>query len=290
MKRFAIIGSAGFVAPRHMQAIKDVGGTIVAALDPSDSVGILDSYGFDVKFFTEFERFDRHLEWLRREGCGVDYVSICSPNYLHDSHIRFALRVGANAICEKPLVINPWNLEGLRELEFETGKRVYNVLQLRHHPRVIELRNSVLKSTSDITPYVNLIYNTPRGEWYRYSWKGNAEKSGGIATNIGIHLFDMLIWIFGKTEKFTVYRKSPVNTIGGTLFLKGANVDFELSIHPSREAKRSMIVEEKVIDFSDGFNNLHTTVYREILAGNGHGIDDARPAIELTHEIREALK
>lgn len=284
--RFAVIGTAGFVAPRHLEAIKSIGGKIVASLDPSDSVGILDKYGFDIDHFTEFERFDRHLDKLSRRGEGVDYISICSPNYLHDAHIRFALRIGADAICEKPLVINPWNLDGLQKLEEETGRRVWNILQLRHHPEILQLKHSV----SNILHFgkalsASLDYYSPRGKWYNYSWKGSKEKSGGIVTNIGIHLFDMLIFIFGKVVNTGTFY-SMEKGCQGTLSLETACVDWRLSIDTANKARRTICINGKRLEFSDSFANLHTEVYRDILNGNGFGINDARPAIELVHTLR----
>ncbi len=293
-KNFAIIGCAGFVAPRHLKAIKDTGSNLIAAMDKSDSVGILDKFFDNVHFFTEFERFDRHAEKLKRLGDKnkINYVSICSPNYLHDSHIRFALRIGADAICEKPLVINPWNLSSLEKLEEETGKRVYTVLQLRLHPALKKLKESVEKSSKKYD--VDLTYITPRGKWYEYSWKGDSSKSGGLATNIGIHFFDMLIWIFGKVIKQEVHY-SDKNKIGGYFELEKARVKWFLSIDKKDLPKdsatpsfRSIKIDGTELEFSDVFSDLHTEVYKEILKGNGCGIKEAKPCIELANQIRQA--
>ncbi len=299
IKNFALIGAAGFIAPRHMQAIKDTGNRLVAALDKSDSVGILDKYFDEVDFFTEFERFDRHIEKLRRlnEGKEVHYISICSPNYLHDAHIRFALRVGADAICEKPLVLNPWNLDALKELEQEFGKKIYTILQLRVHPSLIDLKEKVEKSYSGKKYDIDLTYITARGKWYFYSWKGNIQYSGGVATNIGIHFFDMLIWIFGKVEHSDVHYMDE-RKVGGYLELEKARVRWFLSLDkndvPSDILKkgqttfRSVIMNGQEVEFSGGFTDLHTVIYRQILKGKGFGIEDARPSIQLTYQIRNA--
>ncbi len=299
MKNFALIGAAGYIAPRHMQAIKDTGHRLVAAVDPHDSVGVLDRYFDQVDFFTEFERFDRHCEKLRRLGDDrrIHYVSICSPNYLHDAHVRFALRIGADAICEKPLVLNPWNLDALAELEKETGCRVYNVLQLRVHPSILELKEQVQKNRSGKKYEIDLTYITSRGKWYFYSWKGEEKKSGGVATNIGIHFFDMLIWIFGEVQHSEVHY-SDVRKIGGFLELKNARVRWFLSLDKSdlpekmrdggQPTYRSVQIDGKEVEFSTGFTNLHTVVYQNILDGNGFGIEDARPSIELAYRIRHA--
>ena len=297
MRNFAITGVGGFVAPRHLRAIRDTGNRLVAATDPHDAVGVLDSYSFDVRFFPEIERFDRHLEKLRRgpEEERVHYVSICSPNYLHDSHIRMALRIGADAICEKPLVINPWNLDPLAELESETGCRIYTVLQLRLHPPLVALRHQ-LAGRQDKAQVV-LTYVTRRGRWYDISWKGSEEKSGGVAMNIGIHFFDLLLWIFGKVEGVEV-RRREASTMEGTLALERATVKWLLSVDPvhlpagpdgkRRDVWRAFTVDGEEVEFSEGFEDLHTRVYREALAGRGFGIDDARPSIDLVHRIRSS--
>lgn len=296
-KNFALIGCAGYVAPRHLQAIKDTGNRLVAALDLHDSVGILDKFFPDARFFTEFERFDRHIEKLRRadEKDRVHYVSICSPNYLHDAHVRFAFRIGANAICEKPLVINPWNLDALAKLELETNKKVFCILQLRRHPSLIELKKKVERESYPIKHEVELDYVTPRGKWYKESWKGDVKKSGGIVTNLGVHFFDMLIWIFGRVEGFEV-NYSDKNKISGKLRLEKANVIWSLStdkqdipekvLTHGNSAYRSIKIDGVELEFSNVFNELHTEVYKEILEGRGFGIEDVRPSIQLTQDIR----
>jgi UDP-N-acetyl-2-amino-2-deoxyglucuronate dehydrogenase len=299
MKKFALIGAAGYIAPRHLQAIRDTGNVLIAALDKSDTVGIIDSYFPDADFFTEFERFDRHLDKLGRAGSRIDYVSICTPNYLHDSHIRFALRHGADAICEKPLVLNPWNVDALAEIEKETGNKVNTILQLRLHPSIIALREKVLREPKEKKHEVDLRYITSRGHWYHISWKGELSKSGGIATNIGIHFFDMLLWVFGAEKNITV-TALEADHASGTLELERATVNWFLSInanHLPDEAKkkgkrtyRSLLMEGEEIEFSDGFTDLHTRSYEEILKGNGFGLKDARPSIELAHKIRNFIK
>ena len=297
-KNFAVTGVAGYIAPRHLKAIHDTGHRLVAATDPHDAVGVLDRFAFDVRFFTEFERFDRHLEKLRRGNADqrVHYVTICSPNYLHDAHIRFALRVGADAICEKPLVINPWNLDALEELERESSHRVYTVLQLRLHPQLVELRER-LRVATGTRRQVRLTYITARGGWYHVSWKGRADRSGGIVTNIGIHFFDLLSWLFGSVRDFEVHLRDEQRA-GGTLELEHADVQWFLSTdiadlpfapQPGVKATfRSITVDGDEIEFSEGFTDLHTRVYEEILAGRGFGIADARPSVELTSRIRQA--
>jgi UDP-N-acetyl-2-amino-2-deoxyglucuronate dehydrogenase len=299
MKNFAITGVAGYIAPRHLQAIKDTGNQLVAAVDPNDSVGILDKYFPDVSFFTEFERFDRHLEKLRREISQekVDYVAICSPNNLHDAHIRLALRIGAHAICEKPLVLNPWNLDALQELEQETSARVFTVLQLRVHPALLELKQKLSKEKSNHKHEVVLSYITSRGLWYYFSWKGMIEKSGGIATNIGIHFFDFLMWLFGDVQSSVLHIKDT-KRMSGFMELQNANVKWFLSTDrndlPEETSKkgvstfRSITVDGEEIQFSEGFTDLHTRVYEETLKGNGFGIDDARPSIILVQKLRSA--
>ncbi len=297
MKDFAMIGVAGFIAPRHLQAIKDTGNNLVAALDKFDSVGIMDSYFPKADFFTEFERFDRHVEKLRRQGKKIDFVSICSPNYLHDSHIRFTLRHHADAICEKPLVLNPWNLDALAEIEKETGRKVYTILQLRLHPAIQQLKREIEKSPIDKHFKVSLQYITSRGSWYHHSWKGEEAKSGGIATNIGVHFFDMLLWIFGDLRE-NVVKKIEDDHAAGVLELARASVSWSLSInadHLPEEAKkkgkrthRSLQIEGREIEFSDGFTDLHTKCYEEILAGRGFGIDEARPSVEAVYQLRKS--
>lgn len=296
MKNFALIGAAGFIAPRHLKAIKDTGNNLVAAMDKFDSVGIIDSYFPHADFFTEFERFDRHIDKLRRQGTPLDYVSICSPNYLHDSHIRFALRHHADAICEKPLVLNPWNVEALADIEKETGKRVYTILQLRLHPAIIALRNQVLATPNDKIFDIDLTYITSRGKWYHHSWKGEESKSGGIATNIGIHFFDMLLWIFGSLKSLNI-EKYETDHAAGLLDLQRARVKWFLSINENhlpealkgqgKRTFRSLKMDGSEIEFSEGFTDLHTTSYQEILKGNGFGLQQALPSIELAHQIRK---
>jgi len=297
MRNFALTGVAGYIAPRHLKAIQDTGHRLVAALDPSDSVGVLDSYFPECAFFTEYERFDRHLEKLKRKGEAerVHYVSICSPNHLHDAHIRTALRVGADAVCEKPLVLNPWNLDALQELEGETGQRVWTVLQLRVHPALVDLKRRLDAGASTGKHDVTLTYVTGRGEWYRHSWKGMVEKSGGVATNIGVHFFDLLVWLFGPVERVETHALDA-RTGAGFLELARARVRWFLSIdlaHLPEERRargertfRSLDVDGAEIEFSGGFADLHTEVYRRTLAGQGFGIDDARAAIALVHRIR----
>jgi UDP-N-acetyl-2-amino-2-deoxyglucuronate dehydrogenase len=294
---FALIGAAGFIAPRHMKAIHDTGNRLVAATDPHDAVGVLDSYALDTRFFPEIERFDRHLEKLRREDKEHrdHLVSICSPNYLHDAHVRMALRIGADAICEKPIVINPWNLDALESMEMETGKKVYTVLQLRLHPSLMKLRERLRSQTSLRKHNVILTYITGRGAWYQTSWKGVEEKSGGVATNIGIHFFDLLISLFGDPECIEVHYKDP-RKMSGFLELQNASVRWFLSVDPSnlpqapepgkRSTFRSIVVDDHEIEFTEGFSDLHTRVYEATLAGNGFGIADARPSINLVHAIR----
>lgn len=290
---FALIGAGGYIAPRHLKAIKETGHTLVAAIDPSDSVGILDSYFPDAAFFTEFERFDRHVDKLRRldNGQQVDFVSICSPNYLHDAHIRFAFRNHAHAICEKPIVLNSRNIDGLRELERESGKRVYTVLQLRVHPEIVALKKKFSEEKRGLRHAVTLRYITPRGTWYHYSWKGRIEQSGGLATNIGVHLFDLLIWLFGDVRAFELTVSQP-NKVAGSLKLARADVEWFLSIdradlEPGKERNRLISIDGQTIDFTKGFDDLHTRVYEETLAGRGFGIEDALPSIRLTEQIRQ---
>lgn len=293
-KNFALIGAGGYVAPKHMQAIKDTNNKLTTTLDISDSVGILDSFSHDIDFFTEFERFDRHIEKLKRLGNQkqIHYVSICSPNYLHDAHIRFALRVGADAICEKPLVLNPWNIDALAEIEKETNKKIYNILQLRVHPDILKLKEN-LKRKSKKSEII-LTYITSRGKWYHRSWKGQIEKSGGIVSNIGIHFFDMLIWMFGNVEHSEVHLTSPTKT-AGFIELENANVRWFLSTDKNdlpndinKPTYRSIIINGNEVEFSNKFTNLHTTVYQNILNGNGFGLKDVRPSIDLVYKIRKS--
>ncbi len=293
MSNFALIGAAGYIAPRHMKAIRDTGHRLVAAYDPQDSVGVMDSYFPDADFFTEFERFDRHLDKLKRRGKSIDYLSICSPNYLHDAHIRFGLRLGANVICEKPLVLNPWNAEALQENEAETGNKVNTILQLRLHPELISLKEKI--DQSNVQHEVDLTYITSRGNWYYTSWKGDLAKSGGIATNIGIHFFDMLIWIFGPVKENIVHLHTH-DRAAGFLQLEKARVRWFLSINADtlpaqakaqdKRTYRSIIVNGEEVEFSEGFTDLHTRSYEEIFAGNGFGIETILPAIKIAHAIR----
>ncbi|SDE89504.1 Gfo/Idh/MocA family protein [Rhodospira trueperi] len=295
MKRFALIGAAGYIAPRHMGAIRETGNTLVAALDPNDSVGIIDSYFPEADFFTEFERFDRHVDKLRRQGHGIDFVSICSPNYLHDSHMRFALRSGADAICEKPLVLNPWNIDGLQEIEQDTGRRVNTILQLRVHPAIFGLRDQVSAETAARKHEVDLTYITSRGHWYHQSWKGDVKKSGGIATNIGVHFFDMLHFIFGNLQENRVHLRED-SRAAGYLEYERARVRWFLSLNVEdvpeaprangQRTYRSITVDGEEIEFSGGFADLHTRSYEEILAGNGFGLEENRVAIETVAHIR----
>ncbi len=294
-KNFAIIGSGGFIAPRHMKAIKDTGNIMLASVDKHDSVGIMDNYFPDASFFTEFERFDRHVEKLKKNGSPIHYFSVCSPNYLHDAHIRFGLRYGANVICEKPLVLNPWNIDTLEELEQEFGNKIYTILQLRLHPSVIALKKKVNESPPDKIFDFDLTYITSRGNWYYTSWKGDVSKSGGIATNIGVHFFDMLTWVFGDVEENDVHIHSH-DRAAGNLKLKKANVRWFLSINSDtlplsvkekgQRTYRSMTIEGEEIEFSDGFTELHTESYKHILAGNGFRVEESRKAIEIVHDIR----
>lgn len=297
MKRFALIGAAGYIAPRHMKAIKDTGNDLIAAYDPYDGVGIMDSNFPDADFFTEFERFDRHIDKLRRSGKSIDFVSICSPNYLHDSHIRFGLKNGCDVICEKPLVLNPWNLDSLQEIEKETGKKVYTILQLRLHPSIIALREKVLSNTDKVHD-VNLTYITSRGKWYHHSWKGDSSKSGGIATNIGVHFFDMLTWVFGNVQENVVHEHTS-DTARGFLQLERARVNWMLSIdynqvpdnvkQQGKRTYRTLQMEGEEIEFSDGFTELHTRSYEEIIKGNGFGLSDCKKAIEIVSNMRHIV-
>lgn len=297
MYSFALIGASGYIAPRHLKAIKDTGNQLLAAYDPFDSVGIMDSYFPDADFFVEFERFDRHIDKLKRSGKKIDYTAICSPNYLHDSHIRFALKNGSDVICEKPLVLNPWNAQALMEVEKETGKKVNNILQLRLHPHIIKLKEKVDNSPADKVFDFDLTYITSRGNWYYTSWKGDVTKSGGIATNIGIHFFDMLCWVFGKVKTNIVHLHTH-DRAAGYIELEKARVRWFLSINADtlpQQAKdknqrtyRSFTLEGEEVEFSDGFTDLHTRSYEEILQGKGYGVKDALPSIEIAHQIRHA--
>ena len=296
---FALIGAAGYIAPRHMKAIKETDNSLVAALDKNDAVGIIDSYFPEADFFIEPERFDRHLDKLRRiPEKKIDYVSICSPNFLHDAHIRLAIRNEAHAICEKPIVLNPWNIEALKELENESGKNIYTILQLRYHDSILKLKNVVEKNKKDEKQEIDLTYITGRGQWYQYSWKGDIAKSGGIATNIGIHFFDMLCWIFGPMESSVVHYSDSWKA-AGFLELKNARVRWFLSVDANDVPKefkekgkrtfRSIQIGGEEIEFSDGFTDLHTASYSEILAGKGFRINDAMPSVTIAHSIRNSV-
>ena len=294
-KRFALIGAAGYIAPRHMKAIKDLGHELVAAMDTHDSVGVLDRYFLDTDFFTEIERFDRHLDKLRRQGKGIDYLVVCSPNYLHDAHIRFGLRLGADVICEKPLVLNPWNLDALAEIEQETQKKINTILQLRLHPEVIKLKERIDKGPRDKVYEIQLDYLTTRGKWYDYSWKGDVSKSGGIATNIGIHFFDMLIWIFGDVVE-SQPTKIAANFASGELHLAQARVKWTLSTDyhqlPEKvkvaggKTYRALMIDGDEFEFSGGFEELHRRSYEEILAGKGYGLESVARTIDLVKDFR----
>ncbi len=297
MKNFALIGLGGYIAVRHLKAIKETNNKLVAALDKNDSVGIIDSYYPNADFFTEFERFERHIDKIRKTDDKIDYVSICTPNYLHDSQIRFALRHNANAICEKPLVLNPWNLDALADVEQETGKKLYNILQLRLHESIIALKKQIQEGPKDKIYDIDLTYITSRGHWYFASWKGDEQKSGGIATNIGVHFYDMLSWIFGNVKQNIVHVYEPKRAAGYLEFEK-ARVRWYLSVDynaipdeikaQGQRTYRSITIEGKEIEFSGGFTDLHTKSYEEILKGNGFGLDDARQSIQIVHEIRNA--
>lgn len=318
MKKFGLIGVAGYIAPRHLKAIKDTGNELVAAADRHDSVGILDQFFPNAAFFTEIERFDRHLDKLRRNNEGIDYLSICSPNHLHDAHIRLALRNHATAICEKPLVLNPWNLDLLSKLEEEFQKRIYTILQLRVHPKLMELKERVRRETEEVRGErqeargerlegrgkkaeakkkynIDLLYITSRGQWYDFSWKGDKAKSGGLITNLGIHFFDLLIWIFGKPTN----HEMEINTnqkAKGSMELEHANVNWFLSIdkndlpmdvlNSGKSTYRSLVMDGKEIEFSEGFTELHTEVYKRVLDGKGFGLEQVRPSIELVQKLR----
>jgi UDP-N-acetyl-2-amino-2-deoxyglucuronate dehydrogenase len=297
-KNFALVGAGGYIAPRHLRAIRDTGNRLIAAVDPKDSVGILDQYDFNIRFFTEIERFDRHLEKLRRGPVEnrLEYLTVCSPNYLHDAHCRLGLRLGADVICEKPLVINPWNLDALRDLEQESGHRIYTIMQLRVHPELVKLKQSLQSQTTGQHKVV-LTYITGRGNWYHMSWKGQIEKSGGLATNIGIHFFDLLLWLFGPAGTVRVYH-SDMYRMSGFIELERAQVDWFLSVNPNdlglaqapqgKNTFRSITVDGQEVEFSDVFTDLHTKVYEETLAGRGFRIEDAHPSIDLTSRIRTA--
>ncbi len=297
MKKFALIGAAGYIAPRHMKAIKETENTLVAALDRFDSVGIIDTHFPEADFFTEPERFDRHLSKLRVKGEGVDYVSVCSPNYLHDAHLRLGLRNGADAICEKPIVLNPWNIDALEEVEKETGRKINNILQLRLHPSIVALKKKVEEGPANKVYDIDLSYLTSRGKWYHVSWKGDQSKSGGIATNIGIHFFDMLSWVFGSVKE-NITHLLEEDRAAGFLRLERARVRWFLSVNYDlipehikaigQRTYRSINVEGDDIEFSGGFTDLHTRSYEEVLKGNGFGLREAKQSIEIVHDIRNA--
>ncbi|QMU64022.1 MAG: oxidoreductase [Flavobacteriaceae bacterium] len=297
MKNFALIGAAGYVAPRHMKAIKDTNNHLVVALDKFDSVGILDSHFPKADFFVEFERFDRHIEKLKRNHISLDYVSICSPNYLHDAHIRMALRRGADAICEKPLVLNPWNVDALSDIEKESGKKINTILQLRLHPSILKLKEKIIIEAKKEKYDVDLTYITTRGNWYFSSWKGDESKSGGITTNIGVHFYDMLSWVFGNVQENIVHLKKPSKAAGFLEFEK-ARVRWFLSIEEQDLPKyikeknqrtfRNITINKEKVEFTDGFADLHTESYKEILSGKGFGLTDAKPSIEIINSIRNA--
>ena len=298
MKNFVLVGAGGYIAPRHMKAIKDTGNNLLAAVDRHDSVGILDSYFPEADFFIEFERFDRHVEKLKRQGIQTDFVTVCSPNYLHDAHIRFGLRIGADVICEKPVVLNPWNIDALMDIEKETGRNVYTILQLRLHPAIIALREKIINGPADKVYDIKLKYITSRGHWYHTSWKGDIQTSGGIATNIGVHFFDMLLWIFGDVKENIVHQHSN-NTANGTLKLDKANVEWFLSIDSDtlppevkKEGKRTyrnLTIDGKAFEFSEGFTELHTVSYQQILEGNGFPLSETKKAVQLVHDIRNSV-
>lgn len=299
LKNFALIGAAGYIAPRHMKAMKDTGNPLIAALDPSDSVGIIDGYFPNAHFFVEFERFDRHIDKLRRHHHSdqIHFVSICSPNYLHDSHVRFALRSDADAICEKPLVLNPWNIDGLQEIEQDTGHRVYTILQLRLHPAIMALRERVANGDPSHKHEIELTYITARGRWYLISWKGDVRKSGGVATNIGVHFYDMLHYIFGAVQSNVVHYRDEVRA-AGYLEYQRARVRWFLSVDSGdlpaavrergQRTYREMTLDGETFEFSEGFTDLHTRSYEEILAGRGFGLEENRVAIETVSTIRQA--
>ncbi len=296
-KNFALIGVAGYIAIRHLKAIKETGNKLVAALDRFDSVGFIDNYFPDADFFVEFERFDRHIDKLKRGGTQIDYIAICSPNYLHDSHIRFALRSGSDAICEKPVVLNPWNIDALLEFEQQTGKKTFNILQLRYHPSIVALRERVKNGPRNKVYDIDLSYITSRGNWYHYSWKGDVQKSGGVVTNIGVHFFDMLIWIFGDVKENIVHILKD-DKGAGYLLLGQARVRWFLSIdfndvpkaikEKGQRTYRSITVDGEELEFSEGFTDLHTITYQDIFKGNGFGLEDARASIETVYTIRNA--
>ncbi|HBG23824.1 MAG: oxidoreductase [Bacteroidetes bacterium GWF2_41_61] len=298
MKQFALMGAAGYIAPRHLKAIKETGNNLVAAVDPFDSVGLMDSFFPECSFFKEFELFDRHLSRLKSDGCGVDFLSVCSPDYMHDAHIRYGLKLGANVISEKPLVLNPWNLDALEKAESESGKKVFTILQMRYHQSIIDLKNLVESGPKDKIYEMDLTYITSRGNWFFTSWKGDVNRSGGIATNIGIHFYDMLYWIFGEVKKSVVNVKSH-DRVAGYIEFERARVRYFLSINADtlpaeilakgQRIYRSFNLEGREIEFTDGFADLHTESYKNILRGEGFGIKEARKSIQIVYDIRNAI-
>jgi UDP-N-acetyl-2-amino-2-deoxyglucuronate dehydrogenase len=299
MKNFALLGLAGYIAPRHLKAIKETGNRLSVTLDKYDSVGIIDSYFPGADFFTEPERFERHIYKVQHDGNKppVDFFSICTPNYLHDAHIRMALRNNADAICEKPLVLNPWNVDTLAALEKETGRKIYTILQLRHHPAITKLKEKIASANPNKVYDITLTYITGRGSWYHYSWKGNEEKSGGLVTNIGIHFFDMLYYLFGEMKTNIVHQRTP-NLCSGFMQLEKARVRWFLSVDAAylpdkikqtgQLSYRSILIDEQELDFTTGFIDLHTVAYQHILESNGFGLESAKPSIEIVHAIRNA--
>lgn len=297
MKNFGLIGVAGYIAPRHLRAIKDTNNNLVVALDKSDTVGLIDSYFPNCSFYTEFERFDRFVEKIKHTDQKLDYVSVCTPNYLHDSHIRFGLRAGADVICEKPLVLNPWNIDALESMQKETGKKVYNILQLRLHDAIIKWKKQIDEGPKDKIYDVDLTYITSRGTWYYTSWKGVTEKSGGVATNIGVHFYDMLSWIFGEIKENIVHVYQHDRAAGFLRFEK-ARVRYFMSINADtlpqqallegKRTYRKIEMEGKEIEFSEGFTELHTESYRQILSGNGFSLEDSRQSIQIVSDIRNS--
>lgn len=298
VKQFALMGAAGYIAPRHFKAIKETGNNLLAAVDPFDSVGIMDSFFPECSFFKEFELFDRHLSKAKADGHGVDFLSVCSPDYMHDAHIRYGLKIGANVISEKPLVLNPWNLDSLEKAESDSGKKIFTILQMRYHQSIIALKKMVDEGPKDKIYDMDLTYITSRGNWFFTSWKGNVHQSGGIATNIGIHFYDMLYWIFGEVKKNVVHVKTH-DRVAGFIEFERARVRYFLSINdatlPSeitakgQRIYRSFNIEGKEIEFTDGFSDLHTESYKEIFAGGGFGIKEARKSIQIVYDIRNSV-
>lgn len=297
MKNFGIIGVGGYVAPRHLKAIKETGNNLVVALDKSDSVGIMDSYFPMCNFYTEYERFDRYVDKLRHTPNKLDYISVCTPNYLHDSHIRFGLKNGCDVICEKPIVLNTWNIDALQRMEEETNRKINTIFQLRLHPAIKTWKEKIEQGPKDKIYDVDLTYITSRGNWYYTSWKGDESKSGGIATNIGVHFYDMLSWIFGKVEK-SVVNVASHDRVAGILLFQRARVRYFLSINydtipdeikaTGKRTYRKVVCDNDEIEFSEGFTDLHTESYKEILQGRGFGLEDARSCIEIVSGIRTA--